>query len=66
MLLCDVGNTTYHFLDDEKEFRKELYPPYKKLCRILFAHKNANIANLIVGDDLGDGAAKAVAAAKGV
>lgn len=27
--------------------------------------KNANIANLIVGDDLGDGAAKAVKAAKG-
>jgi succinyl-CoA synthetase beta subunit len=27
--------------------------------------KNANIANLIVGNDLGDGAAKAVAAAKG-
>jgi len=28
--------------------------------------KSANIANLIVGDDLGDGASKAVAAAKGV
>ncbi|QSZ40890.1 primosomal protein N' [Sulfurimonas aquatica] len=28
------------FLDEEKEFRKELYPPYKKLCRILFSHKN--------------------------
>ena len=28
------------FLNEEKEFRKELYPPYKKLCRILFAHKN--------------------------
>ncbi len=28
------------FLEDEKEFRKELYPPYKKLCRILFSHKN--------------------------
>ena len=27
--------------------------------------KNANISNIIVGDDLGDGAAKAVAAAKG-
>ncbi|WP_321778338.1 ADP-forming succinate--CoA ligase subunit beta [Sulfurimonas sp.] len=27
--------------------------------------KNANIANLIVGNDLGDGAAKAIAAAKG-
>lgn len=28
------------FLEDEKMFRQELYPPYKKLCRILFAHKN--------------------------
>jgi primosomal protein N' (replication factor Y) len=28
------------FLEDEKEFRKDLYPPYKKLCRILFSHKN--------------------------
>ena len=28
------------FLESEKEFRKELYPPYKKLCRILFSHKN--------------------------
>lgn len=28
------------FLNEEKEFRKELYPPYKKLCRILFSHKN--------------------------
>ncbi len=28
------------FLEDEKLFRQELYPPYKKLCRILFAHKN--------------------------
>ena len=28
------------FLEEEKEFRKELYPPYKKLCRVLFSHKN--------------------------
>lgn len=28
------------FLEDEKEFRKDLYPPYKKLCRILFSHKS--------------------------
>ncbi len=28
------------FLESEKEFRKELYPPYKKLCRILFSDKN--------------------------
>ena len=28
------------FLEEEKGYRKELYPPYKKLCRILFSHKN--------------------------
>lgn len=33
-------NSYEDFLEDEKEFRKELYPPYKKLCRILFSHKN--------------------------
>ncbi len=32
------------FLEDEKEFRKGMYPPYKKLARILFAHKYANKA----------------------
>jgi len=24
----------------EKNYRQDLYPPYKKLCRILFSHKN--------------------------
>ena len=28
------------FLEEEKVYRKELYPPYKKLCRVLFSHKN--------------------------
>ncbi len=28
------------FLQEEKIYRQELYPPYKKLCRILFSHKN--------------------------
>lgn len=28
------------FLEEEKGYRAELYPPYKKLCRILFSHKN--------------------------
>ncbi len=28
------------FLQDEKEYRVGLYPPYKKLCRVLFSHKN--------------------------
>jgi len=33
------------FLDDEKEFRKELYPPYKKLARLNFAHMKKDKAN---------------------
>jgi primosomal protein N' (replication factor Y) len=28
------------FLESEKKYRVDLYPPYKKLCRILFSHKN--------------------------
>jgi len=38
-----IGNYE-QFLEDEKLFRKGLYPPYKKLARILFAHKNAKKA----------------------
>ena len=32
------------FLEDEKKLRVALYPPYKKLCRILFSHKNIQTA----------------------
>lgn len=28
------------FLEDEMEFRKELYPPFVKLARVVFAHTN--------------------------
>lgn len=28
------------FLEIEKIYREGLYPPYKKLCRLLFSHKN--------------------------
>lgn len=33
-------NDYQEFLEDEKEYKKGLYPPYKKLCRLLFSHKN--------------------------
>ena len=33
------------FLNDEKEFRKELYPPYKKLARLNFAHMKKDKAS---------------------
>lgn len=32
------------FLKDELSQRQELYPPYVRLARITFSHKNANIA----------------------
>ena len=32
------------FLKDEKRYRNDIYPPYKKLCRVLFAHKNSQKA----------------------
>ena len=38
-----IGNYE-QFLEDEKVFRKNLYPPYKKLARIMFAHKYAHKA----------------------
>lgn len=33
-------NNYEEFLEEEKIYRQDLYPPYKKLCRILFSHKN--------------------------
>ncbi|MBU1989231.1 primosomal protein N', partial [bacterium] len=33
-------NDYENFLEEEKHYREALYPPYKKLCRILFSHKN--------------------------
>ena len=32
------------FLEEEKFYREGLYPPYRRLARILFAHKNAQKA----------------------
>ncbi len=32
------------FLEEEKAFRRQMYPPYKKLCRVLFAHKKRDKA----------------------
>ena len=37
------------FLESEKVFRQELYPPYKKLCRVLFSDKNGAKARDAMG-----------------
>jgi len=38
-------NAYEDFLEEEKEFRRELYPPYKKLARLNFAHLKQQNAN---------------------
>jgi len=38
-------NRYEEFLEEEKEFRKELYPPYKKLSRLSFSHIKKDTAN---------------------
>ena len=38
------------FLEDEKLLRASLYPPYKKLARLLFAHKNVEKAKHAMHD----------------
>ncbi|WP_345973064.1 primosomal protein N' [Sulfurimonas diazotrophicus] len=37
-------DTYERFLEEEKLFREGMYPPYKKLCRVLFAHKKSESA----------------------
>jgi primosomal protein N' (replication factor Y) (superfamily II helicase) len=38
-------NAYEDFLEEEKAFRKELYPPYKKLARLSFAHVKSSNAS---------------------
>ncbi len=37
------------FLDEEMEFRRDFYPPYVSLARILISHKRATVAEDIMG-----------------
>ena len=40
-----LSTSTYEdFLQDELSQRKDIYPPYVRLARITFSHKNANIS----------------------
>ena len=38
------------FLNDEKEYRKNLYPPFKRLLRILISNKNEKIGLEILNE----------------
>ncbi len=38
------------FLSDELHFRKEIYPPYKKLVKVLVSHKKDEKASEIMGE----------------
>jgi primosomal protein N' (replication factor Y) (superfamily II helicase) len=51
VIIQSLNNDFFHqylnhfeaFIKDELEIRKELYPPFTKLARLLFAHKNPNV-----------------------
>jgi primosomal protein N' (replication factor Y) len=38
------------FLSEELPFREELYPPFKKIMRIMISHKYKNIASEILSN----------------
>ena len=38
------NNNYEEFLDEELEYRKDMYPPFVRLARVIFSHKNAFLA----------------------
>ena len=47
MLLCDIGNTSYHFLDGELSFKKSVasFNPYKMKETIYYISVNQKVSN---------------------
>jgi len=45
MLLCDIGNTSYHFLDDKKSYKKSVldFNPQEITQKVYFISVNAKI-----------------------
>ena len=45
MLLCDIGNTSYHFLDEEKSYKKDVldFNPQDIKTKVYFISVNASI-----------------------
>ncbi|MDD2652533.1 MAG: type III pantothenate kinase [Sulfurimonas sp.] len=49
MLLCDIGNTTYHFLDGEKSYKEDakLFNPFLVKERVFYICVNAEVRERI-------------------
>jgi type III pantothenate kinase len=49
MLLCDVGNTSYHFLDGEKSYKREvgMYEPSSAKERVFYICVNPHAKNIL-------------------
>ncbi len=49
MLLCDVGNTSYHFLDDEKDYKKSVsvFNPADVKERVFYICVNPNVKEVL-------------------
>jgi len=47
MILCDIGNTSYHFLDDKKEYKKDTstFNPSTMLENIYYICVNLDVKN---------------------
>ena len=51
MLLCDIGNTSYHFLDDESDYKKSVssFNPLEITQEVFYICVNPKIAKLLKG-----------------
>lgn len=49
MLLCDIGNSSYHFLDAEKDYKEsvENFAPHSLTQKVYFISVNAHITKLL-------------------
>ena len=49
MILCDIGNTSYHFLDDEKDYKKSVktFNPTKIKHKVYYICVNPKIKEIL-------------------
>ena len=49
MLLCDIGNTSYHFLDEENDFKEDvlIFNPQTIKERVYYISVNKNLENIL-------------------
>ncbi|MDQ7043345.1 MAG: type III pantothenate kinase, partial [Sulfurimonas sp.] len=53
MLLCDIGNTSYHFLDDKTEYKKDVktFDASRLKEKVYYISVNAGLKSVLVNLD---------------